>query len=221
MGVEGSPAALAGVDFGAGERDSVGGSAGRGIEVLEAVVALGLAAEDVPTQTGGDGEGLAGSPGVLNKRGVVGIGFSGEEVLGEVGITVGLGSGLCSHTDQQRCEIAAAGGRADGLVGGGDVEGVGTGRGRRLADVEEALHVFEAGGDFVLAEEAGDGSDGVAILAGVLEGVVVGGAADVAAHVVEDDEGKQLVDFLRCQRRREAERGDVEADLARVAALFS
>ena len=49
-----------------------------GIEVFQAVVALGAAAEDVPAEAGGDAEGGGGVPGVLNKAGVVGTGLGLE-----------------------------------------------------------------------------------------------------------------------------------------------
>ena len=71
----------------------------------------------------------------------------------------------------------------------------------------------------MFSKELGDGDSGVAVFACKLEGVVVCRAANAAAHVVEENEWKRLIDLLRCQGGREAERRDVEAVLTRIAAL--
>ena len=63
-------------------------------------------------------------PGVLNKAGVVGVGLGLKQIPGEVGVVVGLVAGLLAHADEGGGEVAAAIGGGDGLVGGGDVEGV-------------------------------------------------------------------------------------------------
>ena len=89
-----------------------------------------------------------------------------------------------------------------------------------MADIQEALHVFEAGRDLVLAPDLGDGSVGIAVLAGILKRVVVRGAADAAAHIAEGHEGEQLVHLLRSQRGREAQGGDVEAHLSWISTLI-
>ena len=94
VGIERRAVAAVDVDFSAGVGDAVDAVCGLRIEVFEAIVALGAAAEDVPAQAGGDGEGLAGAPGVLDEAGVVGVGLGVKEVLGEVGIVVGFVAGL-------------------------------------------------------------------------------------------------------------------------------
>ena len=94
VGGERRTAAAVHVLFGAGVGNAVGGTLCRGVEVFQAVVALGAAGEDVPAETGGDAEGAGGTPGVLDKAGVVGVGLGLEQILGEVGVVVGLVAGI-------------------------------------------------------------------------------------------------------------------------------
>src|ERR1019366_6934364 len=72
----------------------------------------------------------------------------------------------------------------------------------------------------MLAPELRDGSVGVVVFTRILERVVVRSAADATSRIVEDHEGEEFVDLLCGQRRRKAQRRDVESDLSRVAALI-
>src|SRR6185312_17081495 len=88
-----------------------------------------------------------------------------------------------------------------GLVRGAEVEVVRSGGRGRLAYVQEALHVLEAGTYLVLALNPGYACDQIAVLAGVLEGVIVCCSADSAAvQIIKDREGQGLVGLLRGER---------------------
>ena len=184
-------------------------------------MALGAAAEDVPAQAGGNGKVACGVPGVLHKGRVVGARFGGEQILGEVRIVCWIPCRAVAHARQERSEVAAAAALEATDWSVAEMSKAYEPDGRdRLADVEEALHVFEAGGDAqCLPRTLVSRNVGVVVFAGILEGVVVGRAANAAAVVVEDHEGKQLVVLPARPATTGSRVGDVVSHLARIAAL--
>ena len=85
------------------------------------------------------------------------------------------------------------------MIGSADVEAVGTRGGRRLADVEVALHPLETKRYLVLALKFRDGGTDVVVLTGIDKVVVVGGATDTSANIIKENEGQLFEDDLRAQ----------------------
>ena len=223
IGGEGRAIAAVGVNFGSGVGDAIEDVAGIGIEVLLTVVALVAAAENVPAQARGNGQRLGGVIGILDKSSIVGIGFSGEDVLGEIGVIIVLGVGaigITGQADEQGGVIAAPYGAGNRLIGRGDVEGVGACGSGGLADVEVTLHPLEAGRDLVLTVNFGDGGVGIAVLAGIHKVVVVGGAPDPLPYVGKDHEGELFEDLLCRQRGGKTELGNVGVAVSGVTLVF-
>ena len=88
IGFEGRAILTIHINLGPGVGDAAFACLDTRIEILQTIVAFCAAAKDIPPQTGGDGEGWGGAPGVLDKRTVVGAGLGGEQVLGEVGVVI-------------------------------------------------------------------------------------------------------------------------------------
>ena len=187
-------------------------------------MALRLAAEDIPAKSRGDGESVVWMVGIFNEGSVIGTGFRDKEILGEIRSVIAFskrGSCFLAHAKEEGCEVAASAAVDRVLIRSGDIEGV-LSRGRwRLAVIQEPLHVFRAGADFVLSPTLGERRDHVLVLAGVDKGVVVSRAADASAQIVEIHVGKGLVHFIRGSRGGKSQGGKtVDCALARIAALI-
>src|SRR5580704_11741715 len=113
---------------------------------------------------------------ILHEGGVIGVGLGNEDVFSETRIAVRFRTGRGSHADEEGGVIAATYRRRStgGLIGSADIEGV-PARGRRwLADVEIALHPFEAKRDFMLTVHFVERGACIAVHAGIKKQIVVG-----------------------------------------------
>src|SRR5580658_5670319 len=214
--------AAVGVDFRSGIRNAVDGTGDRGIKVFLAVETLIPSAENVPPQTGGDGQRLGGVERILDKGRIVRIGLSREDVFGKTRVVtlIAFGAGRASHSNKKRGEIAAARHTRDRLIRSIDVEPVCARRRRRLADIKVALHPLEAERNRMLAMNFGDSGVGVAIFAGILKIVVVSGAADASTNVIKEDEGQLVEDDLRCQRGGKAHTRNVGTTVCWISLIL-